>query len=123
MTLTDVGGKFEFDWMWYIQSQGYFVRQAVPVVSECKVDDATDIDVWGVKFLPPMRRSTAVVDCKNKARSKPYERILWTRGLAAYVGADQVFVGLPRANWTAIDFAHQGGISLIPYDGIKRHLE
>jgi hypothetical protein len=122
MNLTDVGGKFEFDWMWYLQSQGYFVRQAVPVMSECSVEDATDIDVWGVKFLPPMRRSTAVCDCKYKARPKPYERILWTKGLAAYVGADQVFVGLPKANWTAIDFAHRGGISLIPYEGITRHL-
>jgi hypothetical protein len=122
MTLTDAGEKFEFDWMWYIQSQGYFVRQAVPVTSICSAEDATDIDVWGVKFLPPMRRSTAVVDCKNKARSKPYERILWAKGLAEYVGADQVFVGIPKANWTAIEFAHEGGIALIPYEGITRHL-
>src|SRR5262245_35256487 len=102
MALPDVGGKFEFDWMWYIQSQGYFVRQSVPVTSDCNVEDATDIDIWGLKFLPPMRQSTAIVDCKNKARSKPYERILWAKGLGSYVGADQVFVGLPKANWTVI---------------------
>ena len=122
MTLTEISGQFEFDWMWYIQSQGYFVRQAVPVTSDGNVEDVTDIDIWGIKFLPPMRHSIAVVDCKNKARSKPYERILWARGMASYVGADQVFVGLPKPNWKAIDFGHHGGISVIPYDVIKSHL-
>jgi hypothetical protein len=122
MNLFDVGGLFEYDWMTYIQSQGYFVRQAIPITSDSNVEDATDIDIWGVRFLPPLRRSTAVVDCKNKTRSKPYERILWAKGMAVYVGADQVFVGVPKANWKAIDFAHQVGISLIPYDVIGAHV-
>jgi hypothetical protein len=122
MNLFDVGVPFEYDWMTYIQSQGYFVRQAIPITSDSNVEDATDIDIWGVRFLPPLRRSTAVVDCKYKTRPKPYERILWAKGMAAYVGADQVFIGVPKANWKAIDFAHRGGISLIPYDVIGAHV-
>jgi hypothetical protein len=122
MNIFETGGEFEFNWMWYIQSQGYFVRQAIPVMSEAMVEDATDIDVWGIRFVPPMTHSVAVADCKYKRKPKTYERILWTKGMATYVGADHSFVGSPNANWKTIEFGRRGGITIIPYDTLKLHL-
>jgi hypothetical protein len=123
MNIFQVGGKFEFDWMWYIQSQDFFVRRALPIVSDSGIEDATDIDIWGIRFFPPMAHSLAVVDCKDKGkRSKTYERILWAKGMAAYVSADQVYVAPPKATWRTIDFGRRGGVHVMPYEIIERHL-
>lgn len=122
MNIFAVGGKFEFDWMWYIQSQGFFVRRALPLTSDSSVEDATDIDIWGIKFFPPLVHSIAVVDCRDRKKPRTYERILWTKGMAAYADADQVYVGPPKATWKVIDFGRQGGLHVMPYEFILRHL-
>jgi hypothetical protein len=122
MNLFEIPGKFEHDCMWFIQTQGYLVRRAIPVVTDARIEDATDIDVWGIKFIPPITRSISIIDCKYRKKPKVYERIVWAKGMSLYAAADQTFVAVPKANWKMIDFGRRGGIRVLTEDEIARYL-
>jgi hypothetical protein len=122
MNIFSALGKFECDWTWYIQSQGYFVRQALPLTSDGDVEDASDIDIWGIRYLPPIVPSVAIVDCKDARKPRTYERILWTKGLGEYDNADQLYVAAPKPSWKAIDFGRRAGVHVVPYALVRNHL-
>lgn len=92
------------------QGQGYLVRRSVPLKVARAGQDATDIDVLGVKLTKPFQPQRVICDCRDRQRSKPFERIFWAKGLASFVNATETYVALPRASWEIFNFAKSGQV-------------
>lgn len=65
----------------YFQGLGYLVRRGVKLAVAAGSADATDIDVLAIRFSVPLAEERLIADCKDRKKSRPFERILWTRGL------------------------------------------
>ncbi|GEM_PF-1372231 len=92
------------------QGEGYFVRRGALLYSSV---EPTDIDVLGIKLSRPFQLHRIICDCKDKARSKPYERIFWVKGLGSFVNAAEVYIALPQAKREIIEFAKSGQVRVL----------
>lgn len=110
------GFGFEYDVSAMFQNQGYLTRRGVPLHYGITNNDATDIDVLGIIFTSPFQGQRIICDCKNKVRSKPYERIFWAKGLGEFVKASNVYVALNKTQWEVIRFASTGGVKVLTSD-------
>ncbi len=115
---TGKGTEFEYAICNLFSRQGYFVRRAIPIMSKSN-QDITDIDVLGVLFSHPFQKHKIVCDCKNKNKSKPYERILWAKGLGSYLNATDVFVAIPKLNQDILQFAKESDVDIISQENIS----
>lgn len=113
------GPQLEYNVSGLFQNQGYLTRRSVPLYYGNNNQDATDIDVVGFLFTPPFQVHKIICDCKNKQKSKPYERIFWAKGLGQFVGATDIYVSLPQASWDTVKFAQKGDIRILTSDIIK----
>lgn len=100
------------------QSQGYLARRSIPLQYGPVNQDATDVDVLGIQFTLPFKGHRVICDCKNKQRSKPYERIFWAKGLGEFVKASEVYVALPKTSPEIIKFAQTGGVRILTGDKV-----
>lgn len=107
------GAGLELQTAAYFQSLGYLVRRGVKLAVAAGSADATDIDVLAIRFSIPLAEEKLIADCKDRKRPKPYERILWTRGLASFARVDRAVVVLPRVPWQAREFSAQGGVEIV----------
>lgn len=107
----------------YLQGHGFFVRRGVKISMEGTHLDATDIDVFGVRFSSPWYRETVVIDCKDRRKSKPFERILWVCGLRDAAHASRAMVVLPKSvPWQAFSFANGLSVEILREDCIEEFL-
>lgn len=113
------GFDFENKVVEYFRSQGYLAKRGISLTTENK-QDATDIDVYGTKFIYPFIETTLICDCKNKARPKPFERIFWTKGVAEYVRVNNIYVALPKVQTEVSKFALDININLLSNDAINK---
>lgn len=97
----------------YFQSLGYLVRRGVKLAVAAGSADVTDIDVLAIRFSVPLSEEKLIADCKDRKKPKPYERVLWTRGLASFARVDRAVVVLPRVPWQAREFSAQGGVEIV----------
>lgn len=114
------GPQFEYLLCEMFAEQDYFARRSIPIML-VNGQDVTDIDVLGIKFIYPFEKKMLICDCKNKAKSKPFERIFWTKGLGTYVGVDEEYVALPKANGEIISFAKQCGVRVIVQEELSKY--
>ncbi len=106
----------------YFQSHGYFVRRGVHLSVAAGTKEATDIDILAIRYTLPLSEERLVADCKERKRPKPFERILWARGLATFAGADRCIVVTLTAPWQAREFGSQGSVQLLDRHQIEEHL-
>lgn len=118
---TGKGPKLEYIITGLFQNQGYLTRRSIPLYYGNKNQDATDIDVLGIIFTQPFQMHKVICDCKNKQRSKPYERIFWAKGLSQFVGAEDTYVSLPQTSWDVTKFAKEGGVRVLTSDIINEY--
>ena len=97
----------------YFQSLGYLVRRGVKLAIAAGSADVTDIDLLAIRFSVPLAEERVIADCKDRKKPKPYERVLWTRGLASFANAGRAVVVLPRSPWQAREFGAQGGVEIL----------
>lgn len=102
------------------QSQGYLARRSIPLQYGPINQDATDVDVLGIQFTLPFKGHRIICDCKNKQKSKPYERIFWAKGLGEFTNASDVYVALPKTSPEIINFALTGGVRVLTNDKISQ---
>ncbi|KAF6616175.1 hypothetical protein H7K28_12625 [Paenibacillus polymyxa] len=102
------------------QSQGYLARRSIPLQYGPVNQDATDVDVLGIQFTLPFRGHRIICDCKNKQKSKPYERIFWAKGLGEFTNASDVYVALPKTSSEIINFALTGGVRVLTNDKVSQ---
>ncbi|WP_227766376.1 hypothetical protein [Zhaonella formicivorans] len=115
------GLGFEYQVSGMFQSQGYLTRRGIPLQYGVSNHDVTDIDVLGIIFTNPFQGHRIICDCKNKARSKPYERIFWAKGLGEFVKANNVFVALNKTQWEIIRFASTGGVKVLTSEILEEY--
>jgi hypothetical protein len=113
------GFGFEYTVSSMFQNQGYLTRRGVPLQYGLGNNDATDIDVLGIMFTGAFQGHTIICDCKNKVKSKPYERIFWAKGLGEFVNASSVYVALNKTQSEIIRFANTGGVKVLTSDIIS----
>jgi hypothetical protein len=116
------GDDLEFKTAAYFQSHGFFVRRGAMVSIAAGTADATDIDLLGLRFNLPLSEERLIADCKDRKRAKPFQRILWIRGLADFSKASRAVVVSPHAPWQAREFAAAGGIEVVDVEEIERYL-
>src|SRR6185503_10890361 len=107
------GDRLEFNAAAYFQAQGFVVRRGVMLSVAAGTADATDIDLLAIRFAVPLLEERVVADCKDRRKPRPFERILWTRGLASFADATQAVVVLPKAGWQAREFAARGKVDVL----------
>lgn len=115
------GFGFEYLVSGLFQKQGYIARRGIPLQYGNNKTDVTDIDVLGIRFNELFQAQRIICDCKNKVKSKPYERIFWASGLGNFVGANEIFVALPKTQNEIIEFAHSGGVRIITNEFISNY--
>ncbi|MEN1990686.1 hypothetical protein [Paenibacillus hubeiensis] len=113
------GFSLEYAVTGYFQGQGYLTRRSIPVHSGPANQDATDVDVVGIYFTMPFKGHRIICDCKNKQRSKPYERVFWAKGLGEFSKADDVYVSLPKVSSEIINFALKEKVRIVTSDKIN----
>ena len=117
------GFDFEYTVSHMFQNQGYLTRRGIPLQYGISNQDATDIDVLGIMFTFPFKGQKIICDCKNKVRSKPYERIFWAKGLGEFVGASNIFVAFNKTQEEVIRFASSGGVNVLTSDIINDYAD
>jgi hypothetical protein len=101
------------------QAQGYLVRRCIPLQFGPPGTDATDIDVLGVRFTEPFQMHRIICDCKDRQRSRPYERIFWAKGLSSFTNASETYVCLPKASLEIVKFARSGQVRVLTEESLK----
>lgn len=117
------GTKLEYEVVGLFQKQGYLSRRSIPLQYGKSNQDTTDIDVIGYMFTHPFQMHKVICDCKNKQKSKPYERIFWAKGLGEFIGADSVYVALPQASWDTVKFAQKGGVRILLFNSSNNQFQ
>lgn len=115
------GFGFEYKVSNMFQSQGYLTRRGLPLQYGNSNQDATDIDVLGIMFTSLFQGHRIICDCKNKTKSKPYERIFWAKGLGEFVSASNVYVALNKTQWDVIKFANTGGVKILTDEVLSQY--
>ena len=116
------GDNLEFRAAAYFQAHGYLVRRGVLLSVAAGTADATDIDLLAIRFTVPLAEQRLIADCKDRRKPRPFERILWTKGLASFAGATQAVVVVPKAVWQAREFAAQEAVEVLDVLEIERFL-
>ncbi len=122
-SFTKKGDSLELRAASYYEAQGYLVRRGVMLSVSSQTADATDIDLLALRFSVPLNEERLIADCKDRKRPKPFERILWTRGLASFSNATQAIVVLPKAMWQVREFASEGKIQVLESYEVDRYLK
>ncbi|MFW9878104.1 MAG: hypothetical protein ACFFG0_33910 [Candidatus Thorarchaeota archaeon] len=97
----------------YFQARGYLVRRGVTLSVSSGTKEATDIDLLGIRFGTFLDEERLVVDCKDRKKPRPFERVLWTLGVSSFSEATKSVVVLPKAPWQAREFASRKGIKIL----------
>ena len=116
------GSSLEVETAAYFQSLGFLVRKGVTLSISAGTADVTDIDVLALRFNLPLSEERLIADCKDRKKPRPFERVLWTRGLASFSHANRSVVVLPRAPWQAREFGSEGGVEVLETSEIRNHL-
>lgn len=120
---TTRGPRLEFATAQFFQSHGFFVRRGVKIAVADGLHEVTDIDVLAIRFGVPLNEERVVLDCKDRRKAKPFERILWTRGLADFAKANRAIIVSPMPPWTAREFAGYGNVEVLTSEVVAAHLK
>ena len=97
----------------YFQGLGYLVRRGIKLTVAAASAEATDIDVLAIRFSVPLAEERLIADCKDRKKPRPFERVLWTRGLATFARADRSVVVLSRVPWQVRELGAQGNVEIM----------
>jgi hypothetical protein len=105
------GGVAEEALREYFANLGSFVVCGVP--RKAAGQDVTDVDLWAYSRTSAYSRNITIVDIKNKLRGKPFERVVWVKGLQSAIGADEAIITTQGANSAVYDSAQRMGNRVI----------
>lgn len=117
------GTSLELQTAAYFQAHGYLIRRGVMLSVAAGTAEATDIDLLAIRFNIPLVEERLIADCKDRKKPHPFERILWTLGLATFSRATRSIVVVPRVLWQAREFASQGGVEILGPEDIDSFLQ
>ena len=117
----DKGALAEECFREYFRNLGAFVLRGVPVREG--QETVTDVDLWVYTRVTAHIRHISIVDIKNKKRGKPFERIVWVKGLQRAVGADEAIIASSGLSERVEGFAHRMAVRVVTraiYDAVLR---
>ena len=95
----------------YFRNLGSFVLRGVPVREGRET--VTDIDLWVYTRATAHIRHISIVDIKHQKRSKPFERLIWIKGLQKTLGADEAIIASKGLNEPAENFSEKVGVRVV----------
>ena len=95
----------------YFRNLGAFVLRGVPVREG--QETVTDVDLWVYTRVTAHIRHISIVDIKNKKRGKPFERIIWVKGLQRALGADEAIIASSGLSERAEGFAERMAVRVV----------
>lgn len=107
-----VGEELEYRIARLFIFMGYFVRRGCPIYTVANLDQATDLDVFALKYAQPFRRESIVSECKS-GDVGPLDRIFWLSGVKQFVSAKEAFLVRKATKWNIKDFAKNTGVQII----------
>ncbi|RRR70931.1 MAG: hypothetical protein EI684_12350 [Candidatus Viridilinea halotolerans] len=113
-TAIPVGTLFEYRVARLRFIQGSFVRRSIDIWSNTQEgQQLAEIDCLAISFDPQIRRTVELIECKtNTGKQKEIDRLVWLKGMGAYIKTDTVsFAKLKVASHTR-DFARQIGVNI-----------
>ena len=123
MNVQDKGTAREIKTAAYFQGHGFFVRQGVKLAVAAGTADITDIDVLALRFNIPLAEERLVIDCKDRKKPRPFERVLWTIGLSTSSHANRSVIVLPSTPWQVREFAAQANVEVLCVPEVDKYLE
>ncbi|MGJ4902006.1 hypothetical protein ACQR0V_10580 [Bradyrhizobium sp. HKCCYLS2058] len=102
----------------YFARQGFFALRGVPLRFDGT--DVTDVDIWLYARQSASIRTRVVVDVKNKRQPRALERVLWTKGLQAILGADRAIVVTTDNNPQIAKFGQQHKVVVLTKSFLDR---
>lgn len=111
------GDRFELLAAKLFQSQGFLVRRSLPLRLTPQLD-ATDVDVFGTKFVFPFQRVRLICDCKDRIRSHAIERMFWAKGLASCINANEVYIFVRTARLEVVQYGNKHGVRVLTDDAL-----
>jgi hypothetical protein len=102
----------------YFLRAGFFVARGVAV--QHVGEDLTDVDIWLYERPTGSSRRIQIVDAKSKNKPKAVERLLWTKGLAEFLGVDGAYVATTDSRPMIRRISKQLGISLLDGADLRR---
>jgi len=106
----------------YFQAHGFLIRRDVMLSVSAGTSDITDIDMLGIRFNIPLSEERLIADCKERKKSKPFERILWTTGLSVFCKAHRSCIVVPHAPWQAREFASKVDVEVLDEEQMDAYL-
>lgn len=116
------GDSLELRTAAYFQRHGYIVRRSVKLAVAASTAEATDIDLLALRFMLPLAEERLVADCRDRRKCRPFERTLWTLGIAAFSRAHRSIVVGRRVPWQARQFATEGGVEMLGAETLDKAL-
>jgi hypothetical protein len=107
-----VGDELEYRIQRLMTFMGYFSRRARPIYTVGRLDQATDLDVFSIRWKEPFRRELVIAECKSGS-SRPLDRVFWLAGVRQFVSANEAFLVRHGTKWNIKDFAKQCGVNVI----------
>lgn len=102
----------------YFWQAGFFVLRGAPYRLDS--EDVTDIDLWLYERPGALTRRRIIVDVKNRRSPKAAERIVWTKGLQAALGADGAIVTTTDKRTSARRLSKALNVTLIDGDAVNK---
>lgn len=107
-----IGDPLEYRVARFFIYQGFFVRRGRELYTVGNLDQATDLDVFAVRYTNLFRREVQICECKGGGEG-PLDRIFWIAGVKRYVGATRATLIRKSTKWNIKDFANNSGVEII----------
>lgn len=108
----NVGDPLEYRVARLLIHLGFFVRRGREIYTIGGLDQATDLDVFAVRYADMFRREVQICECKS-GKEGPLDRVFWIVGVKDYVGAARATIVRKSTKWNIKDFASQAGVEII----------
>lgn len=107
-----VGDPLEYRVARFLIHLGFFVRRGREIYTIGDLDQATDLDVFAVRYADMFRREVQICECKS-GKEGPLDRVFWIVGVKDYVGAARATLVRKSTKWNIKDFASSAGVEII----------
>ena len=121
VSILDKGALAEECFREYFRNLGAFVLRGVPVREG--QETVTDVDLWVYTRVTAHIRHISIVDIKNKRRGKPFERVIWVKGLQRALGADEAIIASSGLSERVEGFSERMAVRLVTrkiYEAVLR---
>lgn len=115
MNAMNKGDALEYRGFRLLQKYGYLVRRNYSISTSAGLHQITDVDILGLKYEVGFTKKVFIIECKNRKRTVPIDRILWLRGLKEIIGAQLASLIVPNVKWDIKDYGYKRGIKVIDF--------